>query len=132
MNKWQNIRSADSFQTHLQSVTLKSYHNQCLRTLHFLLAPSTNYTKWQHNGTVSVTYTKLPYRNDEIWYWSRGGRLITIHILDKAEITLLHLIQNESLHKTRYKPQNTDLMMLFTFYSYISSYIAHVIKYKMK
>jgi len=75
MNKWQNIRSDGLFQTHLQTVTVKPYHNQCLKTLHFLLAPSTNYTKWQHNGTVSVTYTKLPYRNDEIWCGNRGGSI---------------------------------------------------------
>jgi len=25
-----------------------------MKTLHFLLAPSTNYTKWQLNGTMSV------------------------------------------------------------------------------
>jgi len=52
----------------------------------------------------------------------------THHILYKVEITLLHLIQNESLHKTWYKLQNTDLMMLFTFYFYISSHITYIIK----
>jgi len=59
-------------------------------------------------------------------------KLIIIHILYKAEITLINLIQDESLHKTCYKPQNTDLMMLFTFYFYISLYITYVIKYKLK
>ena len=53
MNKWQNIRSADLFQTPTNcdsEILLQPVFEDPA----FLLAPGTNYTKWQHNGTASV------------------------------------------------------------------------------